>query len=229
MAVAGCHTTRQTAIPPVATFSIVAYDPETGDLGVAVQSRFLGVGAVVPWAKAGIGAVATQSYANTTYGPEGLRLMADGMSAGAALGKLTNADPKRQLRQAALINGKGEAAAFTGDSCHDWAGHRVGKHYSVQGNILAGERVVEAMAKAFEKGEGDLGDRMIGALVAGQEAGGDTRGKQSAALLIVRKGAGYAGLNDRYRDIRVDDHATPIKELHRIYQLHRRTFHAPLR
>jgi uncharacterized Ntn-hydrolase superfamily protein len=153
--------------------------------------------------------------------------MANGKNAQAALDKLTAADPKRQLRQAAFVDANGNAAAFTGDSCHDWAGHKLGKNFSVQGNILAGEAVVGAMAKAFEDGEGDLGDRMIAALAAGQDAGGDKRGRQSAALLIVRKGAGYAGLNDRYRDIRVDDHPTPIKELQRIYQLHRRTFHAP--
>ncbi len=213
--------------PPVATFSIVAFDPDTKELGVAVQSKFIAVGAVVPWAKAGVGAVATQSWANTTFGPDGLKLLAEGTAADAALEKLLAADRGREHRQVAIIDAEGRTAAFTGNGCNAWAGHRQGKNYSVQGNILAGEEVVEAMAKAFAESEGELGKRLIDALEAGQGAGGDRRGRQSAALLVVRDGAGYSGFNDRYRDLRVDDHAEPIKELRRVYELHKKIFKPP--
>jgi uncharacterized Ntn-hydrolase superfamily protein len=212
---------------PVATFSIVAFDPKTNELGVAVQSKFIAVGAVVPWAKAGVGAVATQSWANTTFGPDGLKLLADGTAPDAALEKLLAADQGREHRQVAIVDAQGRAAAFTGNRCNAWAGHRQGKNYSVQGNILAGEEVVVAMAKAFEESEGELGKRLIDALEAGQKAGGDRRGRQSAALLVVRDRAGYSGFNDRYRDIRVDDHAEPIKELRRVYELHKKIFKPP--
>ena len=210
--------------PPTSTFSIVGFDPETEELGIAVQSKFLGVGAVVPWAKAGVGAVATQAWANTTFGPAGLALMAKGESAETAMKKLLEADKGRDRRQVGIVDAKGNVATFTGKSCSDWAGGVKGKHYCAQGNILAGEKVVKAMARVFEKTEGDLGDRLIAALSAGQKAGGDKRGKQSAALLIVKDRGGYAGFNDRYRDVRVDDHKQPIVELARIYKLHKRYF-----
>ena len=216
--------------PRVATFSIVACDPKTGELGVAVQSRFLAVGAVVPWAKAGVGAVATQSLANTTYGPKGLKLLASGSALEDVVKQLTDADSQRAVRQLGIVNAAGKAATFTGAECNAWAGGRTGANFAAQGNILAGEGVVAAMAESFEKsadsGE-ELGQRLIDALKAGQAAGGDRRGMQSAALLVVHEGWGYAGLNDRYRDLRVDDHAEPIAELQRIYDLHKRVFPAP--
>ena len=216
--------------PRVATFSIVACDPQTGELGVAVQSRFLAVGAVVPWAKAGVGAVATQSLANTTYGPEGLKLLASGTAPEEAVKQLTEADPQRAVRQLGIVSAAGKAATFTGGECNAWAGGRSGANFAAQGNILAGEGVVAAMAESFEKSadsKKELGQRLIDALQAGQKAGGDKRGMQSAALLVVHEGWGYAGLNDRYRDLRVDDHAEPIAELQRIYDLHKRAFPAP--
>lgn len=215
---------RAPSTPPVATFSIVACDPQTGELGVAVQSKFLGVGAVVPWAKAGIGAVATQSYANTTYGPRGLALLEEGVAVDKVLDQLLASDDGKARRQVGIVDAKGKAVTFTGEGCMAWAGGIAKENFCVQGNILAGEAVVTAMAKAFESREGDLGDRMIEALAAGQEAGGDKRGRQSAALLIVKEGGGYGGYNDRYRDVRVDDHPEPIAELARIYAMHKRTF-----
>jgi uncharacterized Ntn-hydrolase superfamily protein len=215
-------------VPPVATFSIVAYDPDTQELGVAVQSRFLGVGAVVPWAKGGVGAVATQAYANTTYGPRGLELMANGRSAQEALDALLKDDEGRDRRQVGIVDAKGGVATYTGPRCDAWAGGTKGDHFCVQGNILAGADVVEGMAKGFEHSESqDLGERLIDALDGGQKAGGDKRGMQSAALLIVHEGWGYAGFNDRYRDVRVDDHEHPIDELRRIYHLHQQTFRKP--
>ena len=212
--------------PNIATFSIVAYDPETEEWGVAVQSKFVAVGAVVPVAKAGVGAIATQAFANTTYGPKGLELLGKGKSAQETLELLVKDDPRRERRQVGIVDAKGGTATFTGEKCLAWAGGREGKHYVVQGNILAGKGVVDAMAETFEKTEGDLGNRLLAALAAGQRAGGDRRGRQSAALLIVKKNGGYAGYNDRYRDLRVDDHAEPIKELQRIYALHKKVFPA---
>ncbi len=208
----------------VATFSIVASDPENGDLGVAVQSKFLAVGAVVPWAKAGIGAIATQSWANTTYGPEGFRLMAKGLSAQETLAKLIEADEERDRRQAGMVDAHGNAAAYTGKGCFDWAGHIVGEGFACQGNILVSAETVQAMARTFEESEGELADRLAAALEAGQEAGGDSRGRQSAALLVVREKGGYGGFNDRYLDLRVDDHPTPIQELKRLLELHKLYF-----
>ena len=210
--------------PPVATFSIVARDPDTGELGIAVQSKFVAVGSVVPWAKAEVGAIATQSWANTRYGPIGLELLAQGKSAAETVKLLTEADRRRDRRQVGVIGVDGNASSFTGAGCMDWAGHKTGKHYAVQGNILAGPEVVDAMAKAFEEAEGDLAHRMIEALLAGQKAGGDKRGRQSAALLVVRKKGGYGGGNDRFIDLRVDDHKTPIVELRRLLQLHKNLF-----
>jgi uncharacterized Ntn-hydrolase superfamily protein len=222
------YADRATPDPPVvATFSIVAYDPETKELGIAVQSRFLAVGAVVPWAKAGVGAIATQSYANTTYGPRGLEMLAQGQAPDDVMKALIESDALASRRQVGIVDAHGKAATFTGDGCMAWCGGVKGEHYCCQGNILAGEDVVKAMERSFVESRGDLGERLIAALQAGQDAGGDRRGMQSAALLIVREGWGYAGMNDRYRDVRVDDHPEPIKELKRIYDLHRRAFPRP--
>lgn len=212
---------------PVSTFSIVGLDPETGEIGVAVQSKFVAVGAVVPVAKAGVGAVATQAWANTGYGPRALDLMAEGKSPAEALAEVTAVDPHRARRQVGLLDARGRAATFTGNRCFAWAGGRVGENFVCQGNILAGEAVVDAMAEAFRASEGELGDRLIAALQAGQEAGGDVRGQQSAALLVVREGWGYGGQSDRYRDLRVDDHPSPIAELKRLHDVHRGIFPRP--
>ncbi len=211
----------------VATFSIVGFDPETQELGIAVQSKFLGVGAVVPWAKAGVGAVATQSYANTTYGPIGLELMASGKSAQEAIDILTSEDEDRALRQVGIVDGKGNAATFTGEKCFDWAGGIAGQHFAAQGNILVSEDTVTAMASTFEQTKGSLAERLLAALDAAQGAGGDSRGKQSAALLVVKEEGGYGGYNDRAIDLRVDDHPDPIKELIRIYELQQLYFSKP--
>jgi len=228
LALAGCAAAPTSAdLPVVATFSIVAYDPETQELGVAVQSKFIAVGAVVPWAKAGVGAVATQAYANTTYGPKALELLAKGETPEAAMSKITGDDDRAAIRQVGIVSAKGEAATFTGEMGNAWAGGVKGGNFCCQGNILAGEDVVKNMAKSFQESTGDFGKRLIAALQAGQDAGGDTRGMQSAALLIVREGWGYGGFNDRFRDLRVDDHAEPIKELQRVYDLHRKIFPKP--
>ena len=204
----------------IATFSIAAFDPETDSLGVAVQSKFLAVGSVVPWARAGIGAVATQAMANFNYGPRGLDLMAEGRTAEETLEALTSADEGRDHRQLGVVDARGRAATYTGSECFDWAGGVTGEYYAAQGNILVGRETVDAMAKAYEGTEGDLAARLLAALDAGQEAGGDSRGRQSAALLVVREGGGYGGDNDRVIDLRVDEHPDPIKELIRIRDLH---------
>ncbi len=203
----------------VSTFSIVAFDPATGDLGVAVQSKFFAVGRVVPFATAGLGAVATQANANTTYGRHGLELLARGHAPEEVIQALISDDPQRQQRQVGIVDATGHAATFTGDATLPWAGGRTGDHYAVQGNILAGPEVVDAMAEAFEKTRGDLATRMVAALSAGQQAGGDARGRQSAALLVVREGAGYGGYDDRYVELRVEDHSTPIQELQRLLDI----------
>ena len=203
------------------TFSIVARDPEAGELGIAVQSKFLAVGAVVPWAKAGVGAIATQSWANTTYGPGGLDLLASGLSAKETIVRLTADDEGRASRQVGIVAVQGEPAAFTGDDCFPWAGGHVGEHYTCQGNILVSEETVSSMARTFEQTSGHLCDRLMAALAAGQAAGGDSRGQQSAALLVVREKGGYSGFNDRFIDLRVDDHPHPIEELQRILELHK--------
>jgi uncharacterized Ntn-hydrolase superfamily protein len=201
------------------TFSIVGYDPQEKEWGIAVQSKFLGVGAVVPFAKAGVGAVATQSYANTAYGPQALELMAEGKSAEEAMELITKDDPDKEMRQVGLIDAEGNAATFTGTYCYDWAGGVTGKHFAAQGNILVDENTVKAMAETFESTEGSLAHRLLQVLNAGQQAGGDSRGQQSAALLVVKEQGGYGGYNDRYIDLRVDDHPEPITELIRIYGL----------
>jgi uncharacterized Ntn-hydrolase superfamily protein len=199
------------------TFSIVGADLVNGDWGVAVASKFPAVGAVVPWARAGIGAVATQSWANTTYGPEGLALMGSGVPAHDALVRLVDADDHRDDRQAGFVDGRGRAATFTGTGCSDWAGGVTGEDFAAQGNILAGPGVVDAMASSFTGTEGDLCDRLLAALVAGDGAGGDRRGRQSAALLVVREHGGYEGGNDRYIDLRVDDHPDAVTEMVRLF------------
>jgi uncharacterized Ntn-hydrolase superfamily protein len=207
---------------PIATFSIVAYDPGRKEWGVAVQSKFLAAGAVVPWARAGAGAVATQSYANLLYGEDGLNMMASGKSAADTLDALTTKDENKGQRQAGMVDANGKAAAFTGDDCYDWAGHIVGEGFACQGNILI-PGTVEAMAKRYEEArtsEGELADWLVETLAAGQAAGGDSRGRQSASVLVVREGGGYGGNNDCYLDLRVDDHPTPIKELSRIVKIH---------
>ncbi len=203
------------------TFSIVARDLQAGESGIAVQSKFLAVGAVVPWAKAGVGAIATQSWANTSYGPRGLELLASGLSASETLTQLTSEDENRAMRQVGIIAITGTPATFTGDQCFPWAGGQTGEDYACQGNILVGEETVLAMARTFEQTTGRLCDRLLAALAAGQAAGGDSRGQQSAALLVVREGAGYGGFNDRFIDLRVDDHPQPIDELRRLLQLHK--------
>ncbi len=213
--------------PTVATFSIVAVDQQTGEIGVAVQSKIVGVGAIVPLAKAGVGAVATQAYANVGYGPLGLLALESSLDSDQTVALLTRDDPLRESRQVGVVSASGSAATFTGKECSDWAGGLTGENYAVQGNILAGPAVVENMARAFEETTGVLAERLLAALAAGQEAGGDRRGRQSAALLIVCTGWGYAGVNDRFRDIRVDDHPAPIVELKRVYELHRKLFPRP--
>ena len=207
----------------VATFSIVARDSDREELGIAVQSKFLAVGALVPWAQAGVGALATQSWANTSFGPDGLALLKQGHTAQEALDKLLADDDEREYRQVGIVAADGGSATFTGSSCFAWAGGVSGPDYCCQGNILVGEDTVLAMEKRFLSSEGDLAQRLLAALAAGGEAGGDSRGKQAAALLVVKEGAGYGGFNDRYVDLRVDDHPEPIHELirlHKLYQLY---------
>ena len=211
---------------PVATFSIVGFDPRTGALGVAVQSKFFAVGSVVPWAQAGVGAIATQSYANVSYGPEGLERLTKGQTARETVKALTSADKDRRLRQLGIVDARGNSTSFTGSGWHQWAGHSERPNFCAQGNILTGKEVVDAMAASFEqsqkKGMGGLCNWLADALTAGQDAGGDSRGRQSAALLVVRKNGGYAAGNDRFIDLRVDDHKTPIIELHRLLTLHKK-------
>lgn len=201
------------------TFSIVAVDPDNGDLGVAVASKFPCVGAVVPWAKAGVGAVATQSLANTSFGPDGLSLMEQGMSAAQALDAVIEADEGRDDRQVGVVDARGGTATFSGAGCVDWAGGTTGELFAAQGNILVGTEVVDAMVTAYAGVEGDLCDRLLAALLAGDEAGGDRRGRQSAALLVVREAGGYEGHNDRYIDLRVDDHPDAPVELARLFSV----------
>lgn len=213
---------------PVSTFSIVARDPATTDLGVAVASKFLAVGAVVPWVTGGVGAVATQSYANTSFGPRALEAMRAGKSVHEIAALLEANDTEYASRQYGLVDGTGEAFTFTGAACHAWAGGRTGAGYAVQGNLLAGAGVVDAMAETFEaRTELPLPERLLEALLAGDRAGGDARGRQGAALYVARVDGGYAGFNDRYVDLRVDDHITPISELRRLLGIHRLLFERP--
>jgi uncharacterized Ntn-hydrolase superfamily protein len=203
------------------TFSIVAFDPATKDLGVAVQSRYFSVGSVVPWAEAGVGAIATQSFVNVSYGPRGLQLLKEGLNVEEVIGRLTKDDEGKDFRQLGIVDSKGNASAYTGSRCLEWAGSRVGKNYTAQGNILAGEDVVQGMVEKFESTKGELAERLVAALEGGQEGGGDARGRQSAALLVVRKNVGRAGYGDRYIDLRVEDHPEPIAELRRLLVMHR--------
>jgi uncharacterized Ntn-hydrolase superfamily protein len=206
--------------PRPSTFSIVAADPATGEVGVAVASRFFAVGTVVPFAKAGVGAVATQASANTAYGPAVLELLARGVTAGEAVEVVTRGDEGRDRRQLGVVSAGGDAATFSGPGCSAWAGGRAGPGYAVQGNILAGEAVVAAMERAFLGSAGrPLAERLYAALAAGDAAGGDSRGKQSAVLIVSRAGGGYGGFDDRAIDVRVDDHPEPIAELGRLVDL----------
>ena len=208
------------------TFSIVAWDPIAREWGVAVASRFLGAGAVVPWAKAGCGAIATQAYANVTYGPVGLELLAT-MDAGEVVAELTDDDPEREERQLGIVDRNGNSASFTGSRCSDWAGSYEGEGFACQGNILTGEAVVPDMVAAFESAAGDLAGRLLAAVLAGDRAGGDRRGKQSAAMLIAREDGGYLGETDIAVDLRVDDHTEPVEELARLLDIHRILFPNP--
>jgi uncharacterized Ntn-hydrolase superfamily protein len=211
--------------PRVATYSIVACDLDAGQWGVAVQSRFLAVGSVVPWAEPHVGAIATQSWANPRYGPDGLELLRSGRTAEEAVAALTAADEGREHRQLGVVDGSGHAATFTGTECQDWAGGRTGSGYAAQGNILVSEATVEALAATFESNSHlELAERLIECLAAAQAAGGDRRGQQSASLLVVQKDAGYAKLSDTIVDLRVDDHERPIPELVRLYALHQEIF-----
>lgn len=206
------------------TFSVLGFDPDTGDLGVAVASKFPNIGVVSPYARAGVGVVATQSYINTSFGPRGLDLLENGASPEQALQVLVETDAGRSARQVGILDAQGRAATFTGDDCFDWCGGFIGDGFAVQGNTLAGAAVVEEMARLFRGRPGPLTERLIGALAAGQAAGGDRRGQQSAALLVVRDGGGYGGHDDRYCSISVYDHPQPIEELRRCYALHRLTY-----
>jgi uncharacterized Ntn-hydrolase superfamily protein len=209
----------------VATYSIVACDLDAAQWGVAVQSKFLAVGSVVPWAEPLVGAIATQSYANPRYGPDGLALLREGRSAEEVVQALTADDDGRAERQVGVVDGQGRAATFTGDKCHDWAGGRTGDGYAAQGNILVSGETVDALAVTFEQnGHLSLAERLIECLAAAQAAGGDRRGQQSASLLLVEKDAGYANLTDVVVDLRVDDHDLPIVELRRLYTLHGEVF-----
>jgi uncharacterized Ntn-hydrolase superfamily protein len=227
--VTGRHTQppERTALSVVATYSVVACDLTAGQWGVAVQSKFLAVGSVVPWAEPQVGAIATQSYANPRYGPDGLALLREGRSAQEVVDTLTAADGDRAQRQVGVVDGEGGAATFTGDACHDWAGGRTGDCYAAQGNILVSAATVDALAVTFESNAHlELAERLIECLAAAQAAGGDRRGQQSASLLIVEKNAGYAKLSDSVVDLRVDDHERPIAELRRLFALHQELFGA---
>ena len=208
-------------LPANATFSIVAYDPVTGDLGIAVASRYFAVGAVVPWADAGVGAVATQAGVNVGYGPRALELLRQGLSAQQVMDKLFEEDtfPGKDGRQIAIVDAKGNIAVFTGDAANAWRGHVKGKTWSAQGNILVGQHVVEAMGRAFDNTDDELAEKLFAALKAGDDAGGDSRGRQSASILVVRKAGGRNTNNDRYVFVNVDDHPDPMHELRRLMNI----------
>ena len=211
---------------PVATYSIVAMDEATGELGVAVQSHWFSVGSLVPWAKAGVGAVATQSFVKVDYGPDGLRLMESGMTATKALEILISQDDGEAVRQIGMIDFNGNVTAHTGNRCIEHAGHIIGENYSVQANIMAKSTVPKAMAKAFDNSKGDLADRMMAALEAAQAEGGDIRGKQSAAMLIVSGDPTGVVWKDTKLSLRIEDHSTPLIELKRLIRIHRAYQHA---
>jgi uncharacterized Ntn-hydrolase superfamily protein len=213
------------AEPVVATYSIAACDLEAGQWGVATQSKFLGVGSVVPWAEPQVGAIATQAWANPRYGPDGLALLREGLSADEVVERLTSADDGRDHRQLGVVDGKGGSASFSGTECMDWAGGRTGPCYAAQGNILVSAETVGAIAETFEATSGrPLAERLLDCMDAAQAAGGDRRGQQSSALLVVEPDGGYAGLSDSVVDLRVDEHERPLQELRRIYVMHRAIF-----
>ncbi len=203
----------------VATFSIVAFDPSTKDLGVAVHSRYFSVGSVVPWAETEVGAIATQSFVNVSYGLRGLKMLREGLTVNEVVERLTSQDEARDYRQLGVVDSKGNVAAFTGKKCLRWAGSKIGKNYAALGNILAGEEVVKNMGKEFESTKDDLAGKLVAALEGGEKAGGDIRGRQSASLLVVRKAGGRGGFGDRYIDLRVEDHPNPVEELKRLLNL----------
>jgi len=209
------------------TFSIVAYDPDENAWGVAVASKFLAVAALVSWAQADVGVVATQAFLRVSNGPRGLALMADGKSAAETVATLLKDDPQSDSRQFAIVDARGQVAAHTGKNCHDWAGHKLGTHFSVQGNILTGADVLDVMADAYISSSGELADRLVAALRAGEGAGGDKRGKQAAGVLVVKPNGGYGGDNDRYLDLRVDDDEQPVKKLRQLLESHHLFFGAP--
>lgn len=209
------------------TFSIVARDGDTKEWGVAVASKFLAVGAAVPYAEAGVGAIATQAFANLSYGPDGLEKLRAGIAAEDVVRELTAADDGRETRQVGVVDAQGRAAGFTGDECFDWAGNSGAENFTCQGNILVGPEVVDDMKRAFESANGELARRLLVALHAGDQAGGDRRGRQAASVLVVRKGGGYGGESDVAVDLRVDDHPTPVPELARLMDLHRLYFPRP--
>jgi uncharacterized Ntn-hydrolase superfamily protein len=209
----------------VATYSIAACDLEAGQWGVATQSKFLGVGSVVPWAEPQVGAIATQAWANPRYGPDGLALLREGLSADEVVERLTSADDGREHRQLGVVDGKGGSASFSGTECMDWAGGRTGPCYAAQGNILVSAETVDAIAETFEAMSGrPLAERLLDCMDAAQAAGGDRRGQQSSALLVVERDGGYAGLSDSVVDLRVDEHERPLQELRRIYVMHQAIF-----
>jgi uncharacterized Ntn-hydrolase superfamily protein len=216
--VARCHKL-------VATYSIAACDLDAGQWGVAVQSKFLAAGSLVPWAEPGAGAIATQAYANARYGPEGLALLREGLAADEVVDRLVSADEGRDHRQLGVVDAQGRGASFTGRECYDWAGGRTGPGFAAQGNILVSQETVDALADTFEGTAGrPLAERLLECLAAAQAAGGDRRGQQAAGLLVVQKDGGYAGLSDVVVDLRVDDHARPVDELRRIFELHQAIF-----
>src|SRR3954449_6468842 len=209
------------ADPLVATYSIAACDLDAGQWGVVTQSKFLAVGSIVPWAEPGVGAVATQAYANSRYGPDGLALLREGLNAQDVVARLTEADDGRDHRQLGVVDAQGAGATFTGSACMDWAGGLAGPGFAAQGNILVGEETVAALTTTFTATDGrPLAERLLECLAAAQAARGDRRGQQSAALLVVEKDGGYAGLSDSLVDLRVDDHEQPVAELARLYAMH---------
>jgi len=208
----------------IATYSIAACDLDAGQWGVATQSKFLAVGSVVPWAEPNVGAIATQAYANPRYGPEGLALLREGLSAEEVVERLTSADEGRDQRQLGIVDREGRGASFTGGECLEWAGGKTGRCYAAQGNILVSPETVDAIAASFESSSGTLAERLLDCLDAAQAAGGDRRGQQSAALLVVEKDGGYAKLSDTIVELRVEDHERPLEELRRLYRLHEALF-----
>ena len=208
----------------VSTYSIAACDLDAAQWGVATQSKFLAVGSVVPWAEPQVGAIATQAYANPRYGPEGLSLLREGLSADQVVERLTAADEGRDHRQLGIVDSEGRGASFTGAECLEWAGGRTGLCYAAQGNILVSAETVDAIAETFESSSGPLAERLLACLDAAQTAGGDRRGQQSAALLVVEQDGGYAKLSDTVVELRVEDHERPLEELRRLYRLHEALF-----